>query len=156
MTTCLGKVTLVAFSKKLGKSFSNDLGSFYRNQHIRHNFSDTWRVVLFFFSFLFLNISDLYYKTMQILGWEEKGRLVLYCAVVKNNNAVAHYCKGTTYRGRSWELLTWHYVLLLQVWRNNWHSELHLLFMDHRMKKRVSFGIHDVQELFRVFMELLL
>lgn len=47
MTTCLGKVTLVAFSKKLGKSFSNDLGSFYRNQHIRHTFSDTWRVFFF-------------------------------------------------------------------------------------------------------------
>lgn len=103
-----------------------------------------------FSSFLFLNISDLFCKTMQILGWEERGMLDLYCV------GSGTLLQGHNIQGKILRTPYMTYVLLLQVWQNNGHSELHLLFMDHRMKKRVSFGTHDVQELFRVFMDLLL
>lgn len=35
------------FPKKGGKSFSNDLGTLFRDQHIRHTFLDTWKVFFF-------------------------------------------------------------------------------------------------------------
>lgn len=97
MTTCFGKAILVAFSKNWENFFQRPRIPLQGPAHQTYFFSHLKSG----FSFPLLNITDLYCKTKQILGWEEKGGLVLYSEVKKNSKKKAHYCKGKTYKGRS-------------------------------------------------------
>lgn len=126
--------------QKIGKKFFQWLGVLlqepaHQTHFLRHPKSVFFISVSEHIRFILQNNAD--------FRMGRKGEVVsLLCSRKKNNKAAAHYCKGTTYRERSWELLTWHMCFSFRYdkttdilsfifcsWTTGWRKEWVLVLM---------------------------